>query len=157
MNLNQFMHPRNVFRKKPNFAELASRHLDLAQHLQETPNGKYRLDFDCAEAVQALTRVLLLEAFGLNVQLDPNRLVPAIPQRLNYLLWVQDIYRNVINTSNELWTGLDIGTGACAILPMLGCRLETNWSFLATDIDSQSVENANQNVRANQLAHRITG
>lgn len=37
---------------------------------------------------------------------------------------------------------LDIGTGATAIYPILGCALTPSWTFDATDIDSESLANA---------------
>lgn len=149
------MHPRNPFRMKPNFADLASRHLDLAEHVQTTSKGKSRIDFECAEAVRALTRVLLLEAFELNVKFDSERLVPAVPQRMNYLLWIQDIYRTA--GCGQPWTGLDLGTGACSILPLLGCRIEPNWSFVASEVDARSACNATANIYTNHLESRISG
>lgn len=50
--------------------------------------------------------------------------------------------------------GIDIGTGASAIYPLLGSRI-FGWSFLGTDIDPISITWARQNVAANCLETQI--
>ncbi|KAL2874874.1 hypothetical protein SGCOL_009994 [Colletotrichum sp. CLE4] len=57
------------------------------------------------------------------------------------------MYQNVL--------GLDIGTGASCIYPLLGCT-QRKWSFYATDIDSRSLEFAKKNVELNNLQSRIS-
>lgn len=51
--------------------------------------------------------------------------------------------------------GLDIGTGASAIYPLLACRQRPSWLFLATEIDDESRQFAQQNIDDNGLASRI--
>jgi len=51
--------------------------------------------------------------------------------------------------------GLDVGTGASAIYPLLGCKVY-DWHFLGTDIDPVALEAAWANVRRNKLEDRIT-
>lgn len=46
--------------------------------------------------------------------------------------------------------GIDIGTGASCIYPLLGAKV-AGWSFLATETDVISAEWAGMNVRANEL------
>lgn len=46
--------------------------------------------------------------------------------------------------------GVDIGTGASCIYPLLGAKV-AGWSFLATEIDGVSAEWAEKNVRSNGL------
>ncbi|KAI0926636.1 hypothetical protein AcV7_005525 [Taiwanofungus camphoratus] len=52
--------------------------------------------------------------------------------------------------------GIDIGTGASAIYPLLGCRTDPRWSFVATDVDEKSLSFARLNVRRNGLEGRIS-
>lgn len=47
--------------------------------------------------------------------------------------------------------GIDIGTGASCIYPLLGVSVMGNWSFIATDTDAVSAEWAKRNVRSNGL------
>lgn len=96
--------------------------------------------------------------FGLEVELPNDRLCPGVPNRLNYLLWLHQL----LSTSSPYdsapdreITGLDIGTGASAIYPLLGCATNPTWSFLATDIDSTSLAYAKRNIENNNLAQRI--
>lgn len=51
-------------------------------------------------------------------------------------------------------TGLDIGTGASCIYPLLGCA-QRPWAFIATDIDPTNLESATKNVALNDLPDRI--
>lgn len=51
---------------------------------------------------------------------------------------------------------LDIGTGATAIYPLLGCAIDPDWVFTGTDIDAASLDNARkivENPRNNGCDH----
>ncbi|CAM9655593.1 unnamed protein product [Laminaria digitata] len=51
--------------------------------------------------------------------------------------------------------GIDIGTGASCIYPLLGAKV-SGWSFLATETDAVSAEWADKNVRSNDLHDQVT-
>ncbi|GAC92867.1 hypothetical protein PHSY_000425 [Pseudozyma hubeiensis SY62] len=54
-------------------------------------------------------------------------------------------------------SGLDIGTGASAIYPILGVRCFPTWSFVATDIDGESLDYARTHlVSPNKMEDGIT-
>lgn len=76
-----------------------------------------------------------------------------MPNRLNYVLWLQDIVKFTCGSSTV--RGLDIGTGASAIYPLLACSIEHTWNFVATDIDERSVQFAKQNISQNSMDSRI--
>ena len=85
-----------------------------------------------------MTKSLLKRDFGLKIELPPNRLCPPVPNRLNYLLWIQslldttsDNYSDSYDRDREV-LGLDIGTGASAIYPLLGCVQRPKWRFAGT-------------------------
>lgn len=64
------------------------------------------IDFNDETALKIFTKCLLCQDFRLTVYLPPKQLVPTLPLRLNYILWIEDIvktfeFENVI--------GLDIG------------------------------------------------
>ena len=105
MDLNKYMHPRNPYKtKKPNFKELAIKYPEFRAKVTQNLSGKVILDFKDPEALRALTVALLQDDFGLVVSLPIDRLIPTVPQRLNYILWLEDIFEN----SREL-KGIDIG------------------------------------------------
>ena len=57
-----------------------------------------------------LAKVLLLDYFQLDVDLPAGKLVPRIPQRLNYILLIEDILAaNHHLLSGKQITGIDIG------------------------------------------------
>jgi hypothetical protein len=60
--------------------------------------------------------------------------------------------------SPELWTKcVKSGTGASCIYPLLACSLRPSWSFIATDIDHDSLQSAGCNISKNEhkLGDRI--
>lgn len=65
------------------------------------------MDFKCPEAIRSLTATLLKEDFNLSVDLPTDSLVPRVPLRLNYILWLEDIL--IQNGLNEGACGIDIG------------------------------------------------
>lgn len=67
-------------------------------------------DFKNPEALKALTTTLLQKDFGLQVEIPSNRLVPTLPLRLNYLLWMEDLIRFLNKPREEETRGADIGT-----------------------------------------------
>lgn len=56
-----------------------------------------------------LTTILLKKDFDLDVYLPVGKLIPTIPLRLNYLLWLEDLF-NLNFDSNKKIKGIDIGT-----------------------------------------------
>ncbi|PWW73131.1 hypothetical protein C7212DRAFT_359500 [Tuber magnatum] len=114
-----------------------------------------------------LSKCLLYRDFGLDLALPGDRLCPTVPNRLNYVLWIQDLLDSTGNPESDEFdptrevVGLDVGTGASCIYPLLGCALRNGWKFVATDIDGKSLEYARENVRRNKervgdLGERIT-
>lgn len=158
MTLNQFMHPRNIYRKKRNFAQLGTEYPEFGKLLKHFPNGNATIDYKDPNALRILTQTLLKKDFMLDVELPPDRLVPAVPQRLNYVLWIEDLVSsmNISDGQNRVIHGIDIGIGASCIFPFLICRNNKNWKMLGTEIDTESLRVAEANVRRNDLSHRIS-
>ncbi|SLM34640.1 duf890 domain protein, partial [Lasallia pustulata] len=148
---------RNIYKDDVDFKALALQSPEFAKYLKK--NG--RLDFSDPKAVQQLTKSLLKRDFNLELELPDDRLCPPVPNRLNYILWIQSL----LDTTNPTYTdtydpdrevvGLDIGTGASCIYPLLGCTLRSSWKFAATDIDDKSLHYARTNVARNNLTSRI--
>ncbi|MCJ1309514.1 hypothetical protein MMC25_003174 [Agyrium rufum] len=150
-------HPRSIYKDDVDFSALALQDKDFNAFVK--PNGQ--LDFSNPEAVKQLTKSLLKRDFNLRIELPDDRLCPPVPNRLNYILWLQDLldttsdsYTDQYDPSREV-IGLDIGTGASCIYPLLGCRQRPKWRFAASDIDKKNLEYARNNIIANNLKSDI--
>ncbi|KAL4662973.1 hypothetical protein H8957_014155 [Semnopithecus entellus] len=155
MALSKSMHARNRYKDKPpDFAYLASKYPDFKQHVQINLNGRVSLNFKDPEAVRALTCTLLREDFGLSIDIPLERLIPTVPLRLNYIHWVEDLIGHQDSDKSTLRRGIDIGTGASCIYPLLGATLN-GWYFLATEVDDMCFNYAKKNVEQNHLSDLI--
>ncbi|XP_047564470.1 RNA N6-adenosine-methyltransferase METTL16 isoform X2 [Lutra lutra] len=112
------------------------------------------LNFKDPEAVRALTCTLLKEDFGLSIDIPLERLIPTVPLRLNYIHWVEDLIGHQDSDKSTLRRGIDIGTGASCIYPLLGTTLN-GWYFLATEVDDMCFNYAKKNVEQNNLSDLI--
>ncbi|XP_007898901.1 RNA N6-adenosine-methyltransferase mettl16 [Callorhinchus milii] len=154
MALNKSMHPRNRYKDKPpDFAYLASKYLEFKQHIHTNLAGKVSLNFKDPEAVRALTCTLLKEDFELTIDIPLERLIPTVPLRLNYIHWVEDLIGSD-SDKDKLIRGIDIGTGASCIYPLLGATMN-GWFFLATEVDDMCFNYATKNVEQNNLSELI--
>ncbi|KAJ5247815.1 hypothetical protein N7468_002798 [Penicillium chermesinum] len=148
---------RALYKGGIDFKALALQSPEFAKHL----SSSQQLDFNDPEAVRQLTITLLRLDFGLEVKLPEDRLCPPVPNRLNYILWVQDLLDSTTGKISTRYDperkvlGLDIGTGCCSIYPLLGCKARPHWAFLATDIDENNIRTSKENVALNQLQSRI--
>ncbi|RPD52939.1 S-adenosyl-L-methionine dependent methyltransferase [Lentinus tigrinus ALCF2SS1-7] len=154
------MHTRNPYQHPLDFLALAQAYPALKTHLIHTLHGA-AIDFKNETAQRRLTEAILHRDFGLRLDLPSGRLCPPVPNRLNYILWLEDVLEAVAlaEPSNDPARGhvrvFDIGTGASAIYPLLGCSTHPNWKFTATEVDPLSIRYARQNVSQNGLEERI--
>ncbi|KAH8042771.1 hypothetical protein HPB51_025823 [Rhipicephalus microplus] len=147
------MHERSVFRTPPDFTVLAEKYFDFSQHVTYNTLGKAKLDFKDSDSQRALSKTLLKHFFELDVRLPQGRLVPAVPQRLNYLLWVQDLVEKALERKENV-VALDVGTGASCVLALLGHK-QCGWDFVGTETDSAAATSAAENVTRNSLEEHI--
>ncbi|XP_045473157.1 U6 small nuclear RNA (adenine-(43)-N(6))-methyltransferase [Harmonia axyridis] len=152
MSMNRYMHPRNIYKNPPNFKQLAIDYPEFRQHVKQELTGKVTLDFKDVNALRALSRTLLKKDFDLNVDIPCNKLIPTIPLRLNYLLWLEDLLN--IEKNTEQIHGIDIGTGASCVYPLIAAK-KFNWKIIGTEIDKESIIYAKQNVQQNLLEHFV--
>jgi 23S rRNA (adenine1618-N6)-methyltransferase len=117
-------------------------------------NNKYhvnkdkKIDWNNINAQLCLTKTLLYHDFGITVTLLPEFLCPTVPNRLNYICWISELLDLTLNPyKNNII--VDIGTGGSLIYPLLGCRC-FGWSFIGSDINSNSISLGNQNIINNQ-------
>ena len=112
------------------------------------------IDFAVPKAVKALNTALLLKHYNIAFWEFPDaNLCPPIPGRVDYIHYLLDLLK--ASNISENTSVLDIGTGASCIYPILG-HAEYNWKFVATDIDSKSLKNAQEIINKNGLSNSIS-
>ncbi|KAK2756811.1 hypothetical protein FQN54_005257 [Arachnomyces sp. PD_36] len=128
---------RNIYESGVDFAALALQSPDFAKHIKKNS----QLDFNNPDSVRQLTKSLLSRDFGVDIDLPDDRLCPPVPNRLNYILWLQDLIDTTSDDYQDQYdpdrrvVGLDIGTGS--------------------NIDDKNAELAGKNVIKNNLQSRI--
>lgn len=172
-NNNLRIHPRSLYSSaEPDFAALAQQYPALEQYLvplkpsqthafkqnskKSTKNDalfsssppllRQSIDFTNPAACRELTRTLLKSDFGINWDLPDGHLVPPVTNRLNYILWLEDLL--TLSKPHGAIRGLDIGCGASLIYPLLGASV-CGWEFIGIDVTPQAIEWAQRNLAAN--------
>ncbi|KLU82441.1 hypothetical protein MAPG_01513 [Magnaporthiopsis poae ATCC 64411] len=142
---------KNLYARGLDFRQLALEDADFAAVLKKSG----QLDFTDPVAFLQLTKSTLKRDFGLDIELPADRLCPPIPNRHNYILWLKELLdSSSYDRPGGRLSGIDIGTGASCIYPLLGCT-QRPWEFIATDLDEKSLSYAAENVKRNGLKHRI--
>ena len=113
--------------------------------------------WDSNEALILLNKCLFQHYFGVvyNFPVDATFLVPRLPIRLKYLCWIEKIMKAQREkglrekSCYDQVTGLDIGTGANLVQPLIGKSI-FDWNFLATEINKESYIQAEKILNQNQ-------
>ncbi|XP_068970029.1 U6 small nuclear RNA (adenine-(43)-N(6))-methyltransferase [Bombus flavifrons] len=150
MSLRKFMHPRNIYKKIPDFKKLVLLYPEFRDIAIVNLTGKIKIDFKREGTLQVLTEVLLKHDFNLQVKIPPNKLVPTLPLRLNYILWIEDLMKHASFNEMKEVIGIDIGTGAVCIYPLLFAKMYGN-QMIATEVDKTSIQTAIEHVKNNNL------
>ena len=147
------LHENNLHRNGCNFEKLKLASPELSEFIFTNKFGNESIDFSNPKSVKALNTALLKLHYGIDYWQFPNEnLCPPIPGRVDYIHHLNDLLlKNSNETSIKI---LDIGTGATCIYPILGATIY-NWKFVGTDIDSSSLENAQQIIDNNNLSQKI--
>ncbi|CAL5377021.1 unnamed protein product [Camellia sinensis] len=149
------IHPRNKYSDNPpDFGLLASLYPTFEPFVFYSRDGRPRIDWTDFNATRELTRVLLLHDHALNWWIPDGQLCPTVPNRSNYIHWIEDLLSSDILTNTnadgngDIVRGFDIGTGANCIYPLLGASL-LGWSFVGSDVTDVALEWAERNVKNN--------
>ncbi|XP_022860145.1 U6 small nuclear RNA (adenine-(43)-N(6))-methyltransferase isoform X2 [Olea europaea var. sylvestris] len=146
------IHPRNKYSENPpDFGLLASLYPSFEPYVFYSLDGRPRIDWTDFNATRELTRVLLLHDHGLNWWIPDGQLCPTVPNRSNYIHWIEDLLASDLipcTRGNSVVKGFDIGTGANCIYPLLGASL-LGWTFVGSDVTDVAIEWANRNVKSN--------
>ena len=68
--------------------------------------SQVHVEFRDAAALRALTWTLLKNDFNIDLSIPLDRLIPTVPLRLNYILWLEDIFNSAVKRQ---LLGIDIG------------------------------------------------
>lgn len=153
------LHPQNPFAAPYPLTELVELQPALAAHLKTTPDGRQTLNFAEPEAVTLLNTALLQWQFGLtHYQIPPGYLCPAVPGRLDYLLYLQDLLTASFNGKKVPASAvqlLDIGCGANLIYALLAAKA-LRWQAIGSDIDAGAMHNAAILIAQNNLQRQVS-
>lgn len=128
--------------------ELASAYPNLQPFLVSgRQNGASSIDFLSAEATRFYNQALLHRWFGIKLSLPSNHLCPTALSRTRYIRWIASLVQYCPSQQEQI-VGIDVGTGASCVYPLLGKAIY-NWNFIATDIDDESLASAAENVKQN--------
>ena len=146
-----------------NFHVLAEKNVEFKNEWSKI-SKKQTMESQVTPSFQlSLTRALLDHHFGLTLkQIPPRRLIPPVPNRWFYVEWLlQELLPMLTNNlyfhSKHIYLnrGLDIGTGASCIYPLLATKKYSSLYMVATDIDPESIQSSVTNVEANGLVDRV--
>lgn len=146
------LHPRNLHRARYDFELLISNCPELKTHAAINIHGIKTVDFSNPVSVKLLNKALLQTYYDIqNWDIPKNYLCPPIPGRADYIHYLADLLGEtnggvIPNGSSVL--GLDIGTGANCIYPVLGNAVY-GWDFVGTDIDAKAIENCSKIIESN--------
>lgn len=150
MSTKQKLHPRNRHNQNYDFDALSKANPSLSAFVRPNPYGNLSIDFANSEAVKALNGAILKSQYQLDYwDIPKGFLCPPIPGRVDYIHYLADLLK--ASNGNQIVkqaVGLDIGTGASCIYPILGNRTY-NWQFVASDIDPKSIASSHQIIANN--------
>ena len=139
------LHPNNPHKGKYDFEVLSKNIPQLKEYIRKNPRGEDTIDFSDNEAVILLNKALLKTFYNIdNWDIPKSFLVPPIPGRADYIHYIAELLEK-----KDSVKVLDIGTGANCIYPIIGSQ-SYDWNFVASDIDSKSIENAQKIIDANK-------
>jgi len=151
MSNKQKLHPRNRHNSDYDFEALCASYPSLSPFVRPNPYGNLSIDFANSDAVKALNGAILKAQYQLEYWDIPNGfLCPPIPGRVDYIHYLADLLKATNNNKiPRKVNGLDIGTGASCIYPILGQR-SYNWQFIASDVDPKSLASSQTILDNNQ-------
>jgi 23S rRNA (adenine1618-N6)-methyltransferase len=140
------LHTRNLHRNPYDFDLLISCVPELKEYVFTNSYQTVTINFSIPKAVKLLNKALLLHFYKVqNWDIPDANLCPPIPGRADYVHYIADL---LAEQQKEIpkgisVNGLDIGTGANLVYPLIAHQ-SYGWKMLGTDINKDSLENAQQ-------------
>ena len=151
---------KNIFYNefKPDFLILIKEFPDLKKYIIKQNEEKLEeISFDWSNNDLSLLMTKSILNYYFNIKyynIPKGYLIPPIPSRLNYLNLINNILINELNSKSDDILGVDIGTGANIIYPILGNSI-FNWKFICSEINDESYNNAKLILEKNNLENEI--
>ena len=139
---------------KPDFLILIKEFPELKKYIIKHNDNKEEFSFDWSNNDLSLLMTKSILKYYFNIQyydIPKGFLIPPIPSRLNYLNLIHSLIKDI---KEENIIGIDIGTGANIIYPILGNSVY-NWKFICTEINNESYNNARIILQKNNLEEDI--
>ena len=151
MSEKSSLHPRNLHRNSYDFEALIFVLPELKHYVFKNDYDTLTINFNIPKAVRLLNKALLLKYYNVKDWYIPDEnLCPPIPGRVDYVHYLADL---LAEDNGEIPTGtpvkgLDIGTGANLVYPLIANN-SYGWEMLGTDINPNSLENAQKILESN--------
>ncbi|WP_312419565.1 23S rRNA (adenine(1618)-N(6))-methyltransferase RlmF [Epilithonimonas sp.] len=147
MSEKSSLHPRNLHRNSYDFEALISVVPELKHYVFKNDYDTLTINFSIPKAVRLLNKALLLKYYNVKEwDIPEGNLCPPIPGRADYVHYLADLLasdKGEIPTGTSV-KGVDIGVGANLVYPLIA-NYSYGWEMLGTDINPNSLENA-QNI-----------
>lgn len=155
--MSRTLHPASPFNSPYDLPALCLVEPALQTYVYTTPRGELSIRFQDPVAVRLLNQALLRHHFALSwYEVPAHALCPAVPGRLDYLLYLQDFLTELHGKKpkTKQFRLLDIGCGAnliYSVLAVQACR----WQVVASDISAESLRHAQRIIDENNLQARL--
>ncbi|WP_188464813.1 23S rRNA (adenine(1618)-N(6))-methyltransferase RlmF [Bizionia arctica] len=147
------LHSKNKHASGYDFHTLCKVYKDLEPFVFVNSYETQTIDFSNPKAVKALNTALLFAYYHITYwEFSDQNLCPPIPGRVDYIHHLATLLSS--SGIKENIQVLDVGTGATCIYPLLGNAVY-DWQFLASDVDKDSLENAQVIIDKNRLSDKI--
>lgn len=144
------MHKRNLHINGYPMDKLVGSYSRLAAHIIVKPDATKTINFSDPKAVKALNAALLAHYYQIDWDIPDNYLCPPIPGRADYVHYLADLLgiSNKVSSQERNIRGLDIGTGANLIYPLIATA-SYGWEMVGSDIDPMAISSAKQIISRN--------
>ena len=144
---------------KPDFLTLIKEFPELKKYIlkqNEDNEAEFQFDWSNNELSLLMDKSILNYYFDIKYYDIPKGfLIPPIPSRINYINLINSIITKLIKDIDiKNIIGIDIGTGANIIYPILGYSIY-KWKFICTEINKEAYNNAKLILQKNNLENNI--
>ena len=154
--MSKLKYNKNIFYNefKPDFLILIKEFPELKKYIikHDEKIEEFSFDWSNNDLSLLMTKSILNYYFNIKYYDIPKGfLIPPVPSRLNYLNLINELIKDI---KKENIIGVDIGTGANIIYPILGNSIY-NWKLICSEINNESYNNAKLILQKNNLEENI--